>query len=156
MQASDNNCKSLFPLKLRFAAFISLKDRAPLLYFELFTALDWLLLMQQNHECRLTTILMPFFYKIPICGRHFLHCWGSCDTYIDQLNLPDLFDQLHGRVAVDEERLCVVAELQRLQPLGHWRGVVAIVAHRSHLNTNHILGRKTTFLNISKYFIRYF
>ena len=54
-------------------------------------------------------------------------------TYIDELDLPDLLHQLHGGVAVDEEGLGVVAELQRLQPLGHRRGVVAIVANRSHL-----------------------
>ncbi|KAF3859251.1 hypothetical protein F7725_021650 [Dissostichus mawsoni] len=40
----------------------------------------------------------------------------------------NLLHQLHGGVAVDEEGLGVVAELQRLQPLGHRRGVVAIVA----------------------------
>lgn len=54
-------------------------------------------------------------------------------TYINELDLPDLLDQLHGRVAVDEEGLGVVAELQRLQPLGHRRGVVAVVADRPHL-----------------------
>lgn len=56
-------------------------------------------------------------------------------TYIDKLDLPDLLDQLHGGVAVDEEGLGVVAELQRLQPLGHRRGVVAVVADRPHLRT---------------------
>lgn len=55
------------------------------------------------------------------------------ETYIDQLNLPDLFDQLHGGVTVDEERLGVVAKLQRLQPLCHWRGIVAVVANGPHL-----------------------
>lgn len=55
-------------------------------------------------------------------------------TYIDELDLPDLLDQLHGGVAVDEEGLGVVAELQRLQPLGHRRGVVAVVADRPHLS----------------------
>lgn len=54
-------------------------------------------------------------------------------TYIDELDLPDLLDQLHGGVAVDEEGLGVVAELQRLQPLGHRRGVVAVVADGPHL-----------------------
>lgn len=54
-------------------------------------------------------------------------------TYIDELDLPDLLDQLHGGVTVDEERLGVVAELQRLQPLRHRCGVVAIVTDRSHL-----------------------
>lgn len=54
-------------------------------------------------------------------------------TYIDELDLPDLLDQLHGGVTVNEERLGVVAELQRLQPLCHRRGVVAIVTDRSHL-----------------------
>lgn len=54
-------------------------------------------------------------------------------THIDELDLPDLFDQLHGGVTVDEEGLGVVAELQRLQPLCHRRGVVAIVTDRSHL-----------------------
>jgi len=57
-------------------------------------------------------------------------------THVDELDLPDLLHQLHGRVAVDEERLGVVAELQRLQPLGHRRGVVAIVADGSHLHTH--------------------
>lgn len=32
-------------------------------------------------------------------------------TYIDELDLPDLLDQLHGSVTVDEEGLGVVAEL---------------------------------------------
>lgn len=54
-------------------------------------------------------------------------------TYIDELDLPDLLDQLHGGVTVDEERLGVVAELQRLQPLCHRRGVVAIVTNGPHL-----------------------
>lgn len=54
-------------------------------------------------------------------------------TYVDELNLPDLLDQLHGGVAVDEEGLGVVAQLQRLQPLGHRRGVVAVVADGPHL-----------------------
>ena len=54
-------------------------------------------------------------------------------THIDELDLPDLLDQLHGGVAVDEEGLGVVAELQRLEPLGHRRRVVAIVTDGSHL-----------------------
>ncbi len=33
-------------------------------------------------------------------------------TYIDELDLPDLLDQLHGGVTVDEEGLGVVAKLQ--------------------------------------------
>lgn len=40
-------------------------------------------------------------------------------TYVDELDLPDLLDQLHGGVAVDEERFGVVSQLQRLQPFGH-------------------------------------
>lgn len=54
-------------------------------------------------------------------------------TYVDELDLPDLLDQLHGGVAVDEEGLGVVAQLQRLQPLGHRRGVVAVVADGPYL-----------------------
>lgn len=54
-------------------------------------------------------------------------------TYIDELDLPDLLDQLHGGVAVDEEGLGVVAQFQRLQPLGHRRRVVAVVADGPHL-----------------------
>lgn len=54
-------------------------------------------------------------------------------THVDELDLPDLLDQLHGGVAVDEEGLGVVAQLQRLQPLGHRRRVVAVVADGPHL-----------------------
>lgn len=66
-------------------------------------------------------------------------------TYIDELDLPDLLDQLHGGVAVDEEGLGVVAELQRLQPLGHRRGVVAVVADRPHLRAAAETGRPQNF-----------
>lgn len=69
--------------------------------------------------------------------------WGGV-TYIDELNLPDLLDQLHGGVAVDEEGLGVVAELQRLQPLGHRRGVVAVVADRPHLRGGRETERSTS------------
>lgn len=65
-------------------------------------------------------------------------------TYIDELDLPDLLDQLHGGVAVDEEGLGVVAELQRLQPLGHRRGVVAVVADRPHLRGGRETERSTS------------
>lgn len=54
-------------------------------------------------------------------------------THVDELDLPDLLHQLHGGVAVDEERLGVVSQLQRLQPLRHRRGVISIVTHRPHL-----------------------
>lgn len=64
----------------------------------------------------------------------FLAACGNINvTYIDELDLPDLLDQLHGCVTVDEEGLGVVAELQRLQPLCHRRGVVAIVTDGPHL-----------------------
>lgn len=33
-------------------------------------------------------------------------------TYIDELNLPDLLHQFHGGVAIDEERLGVVSQLE--------------------------------------------
>lgn len=32
-------------------------------------------------------------------------------TYIDELDFPDLLDQLHGRVTVDEEGLGVITKL---------------------------------------------
>lgn len=54
-------------------------------------------------------------------------------THVDELDLPDLLHQLHGGVAVDEEGLGVVSQLQRLQPLRHGRGIVAVVADRPHL-----------------------
>lgn len=69
---------------------------------------------------------------------------GGQGTYIDELDLPDLLDQLHGGVAVDEEGLGVVAELQRLQPLGHRRGVVAVVADRPHLRGGRETERSTS------------
>lgn len=58
-------------------------------------------------------------------------------THVDELDLPDLLHQLHGGVAVDEEGLGVVSELQRLQPLRHRSGVIAIVTDRSHLQERH-------------------
>lgn len=54
-------------------------------------------------------------------------------THVDELDLPDLLHQLHGGVAIDEEGLGVVSQLQRLQPLRHRRGIVAIVADWPHL-----------------------
>lgn len=72
----------------------------------------------------------------------------SSATYIDELDLPDLLDQLHGGVAVDEEGLGVVAELQRLQPLGHRRGVVAVVADGPHLRA----GQGDTALDFTRLF----
>lgn len=58
---------------------------------------------------------------------------GERATHVDELDLPDLLHQLHGGVAVDEEGLGVVSQLQRLQPLRHRRGVVAVVADGPHL-----------------------
>lgn len=58
---------------------------------------------------------------------------GVGATHVDELDLPDLLHQLHGGVAVDEEGLGVVSQLQRLQPLCHRRGVVAVVADGPHL-----------------------
>lgn len=54
-------------------------------------------------------------------------------THIDELDFPDLLHQLHGGVAIDEEGLGVVSQLQRLQPLRHRRGVIAIITDRPHL-----------------------
>lgn len=63
-------------------------------------------------------------------------------TYVDELDLPDLLDQLHGGVAVDEEGLGVVAQLQRLQPLSHRRRVVAVVADGPHLRATGDEGKR--------------
>lgn len=54
-------------------------------------------------------------------------------THVDEFDLPDLLHQLHGGIAIDEEGLGVVSELQRLQPLRHRRGVIAIVTDWPHL-----------------------
>lgn len=54
-------------------------------------------------------------------------------THVDKLDLPDLLHQLHGGITIDEEGLGVVSKLQRLQPLRHRRGIIAIVTDRPHL-----------------------
>ena len=54
-------------------------------------------------------------------------------THVDEFNLPDLLDQLHGGVAIDEEGLGVVSQFQGLQPLRYRRGVVPVIAHGTHL-----------------------
>lgn len=70
-------------------------------------------------------------------------------THVDELDLPDLLHQLHGGVAVDEEGLGVVSQLQRLQPLRHRRGVVAVVADRPHLQEGDV-GQMFMFVEITR------
>lgn len=55
---------------------------------------------------------LPIYAFLLISREPVLRRERNNQTHVDELNLPDLFDQLHGGVTIDEKRLCVVAELQ--------------------------------------------
>lgn len=111
----DKKLGSKFNQKLRNKPFISL----------LYTCfiLDYFRQTVFNNAAAISAEKLLFLPLVSIKAKYLrLRMFFSLrdiSTYINQLNLPDLLDQFHGGVTIDQEGLGVIAELQRLQPLSH-------------------------------------